>query len=120
MDKVTQVKIQFRLEQWKKLISECQASGLSVRSWCQQNDVREQTYYYYLKKIREQTIENLPVPITVPEEKPVTFQKLEVQTPAPDLQATVIIHLPAATIEVRNGTSQQTVEAVLLALRNIC
>ena len=59
MDKVTQVKIQFRLEQWKKLISECQASGLSVCSWCQQNDVREQTYYYYLKKIREQTIENL-------------------------------------------------------------
>ena len=60
MDKVTQVKTQFRLEQWKKLISECQASGLSVRNWCNQNDIREQTYYYYLKKIREQSIENLP------------------------------------------------------------
>lgn len=31
MDKVTQVKTQFRLEQWKKLISECQNSGLPVR-----------------------------------------------------------------------------------------
>ena len=63
MDKVTQVKTQFRLEQWKKLISECQNSGLPVRTWCAQNGLKEQSYYYYLKKLREQAIENLPVPI---------------------------------------------------------
>lgn len=27
MDQVTNVKVQFRLEQWKKLIAECQSSG---------------------------------------------------------------------------------------------
>lgn len=60
MDKVTQVKTQFRLEQWKKLISECQNSGLPVRTWCTQNGFKEQSYYYYLKKLREQAIEKTP------------------------------------------------------------
>ena len=92
---------------------------MSVRDWCKANSVCEQTYYRNLRRLREEICESLPVPVIEPE-KPMTFQKLEVQTPSPDLQAAVIIHLPAATIEVRNGTSQQTVEAVLLALRNIC
>ena len=118
MDRVTQAKTQFRLEQWKKLIADCQASGMPVCAWCKQNNVSEPSYYYYLKRIRKQALENLPV--TVPEEKLVSFKKLEVQTPIADTQAAVIIHLPSATIEVRNGTSQQTVEAVLLALKSIC
>ena len=119
MDQVTIVKNQVRKERWKLLISECQSSGMSVRDWCKANHICEQTYYRNLRRLREEICESLPVPVKE-SEKPVTFQKLEVQTPAPDLQAAVIIHLPAATIEVRNGTSQQTVEAVLLALRNIC
>jgi hypothetical protein len=31
-----------------------------------------------------------------------------------------MIHLPTATIEVHNGMNQQTIEAVLLALKHIC
>lgn len=119
MDRVAIVKEQVRKEQWKKLISECQASGVSVRSWCETNGICVQTYYRNLRRFREEICESLPIPATEPE-NPAVFKKLEVQTPAPSLQAAVIIHLSAATIEVRNGTSQQTVEAVLLALKNIC
>ena len=56
MDQVTKAKVQFRREQWKQLIIECQQSGLPVRTWCSQNGFREQTYYYYLKKIREEEL----------------------------------------------------------------
>ena len=118
MDKVTQVKKHLRLEQWKKLISECQNSGMPVRAWCIQNGVKEQSYYYYLKKIREQAIKDLPVPMK--EEKPVVFQKLEVQPPIQNTKAAVIIRLPNAVLEINEGASQQTVQAVLLALQNVC
>lgn len=118
MDKVTQVKTHLRLEQWKKLISECQNSGMTVRAWCVQNGFKEQSYYYYLKKIREQAIKDLPVPMK--EEKPVVFQKLEVQPPVQNTKAAVIIRLPNAILEINEGASQQTVQAVLLALQNIC
>ncbi|MBQ1241560.1 MAG: IS66 family insertion sequence element accessory protein TnpB, partial [Lachnospiraceae bacterium] len=62
---------------------------------------------------------NLPVPIDVPE-KPVTFKKLEVTSPLPNTQAAVIIRLPNATLEINEGASQQTVQAVLLALQSVC
>ena len=120
MDQVTKAKVQFRREQWKKLIMECQQSGLPVRTWCTQHGFREQTYYYYLKKIREEELSKLPVPITLEETKPAVFQKLEVTAPIPDTGAAVIIKLPQATLEIREGTSQQTIQAVLVALQSIC
>lgn len=119
MDQVTQTKVLFRREQWKKIIAECQVSGLPIKTWCDQNGFKEQSYYYYLKKIREQEIDKLPASLPEPMEKPVLFKKLEVQTPI-NTQAAVIIHLPAAALEIHNGATQQTIEAVLLALNCLC
>lgn len=120
MDQVTQTKTLFRREQWKKIIAECQDSGMPVKIWCDQHGFKEQSYYYYLKKIREQEIKNLPVAVSKAKEEPVIFKKLEVKTPVPNTQAAVVIHLPSASVEIQNGAAQQTVEAVLLALKNIC
>ena len=119
MDQVTLTKVLFRREQWKKIIAECQASGLPVKTWCDQNGFKEQSYYYYLKKIRKQEIEKISVALPDPMEKPILFKKLEVQTPI-NTQAAVIIHLPAASLEINNGATQQTVEMVLRALNCLC
>ena len=121
MDQVTKVRQHFKHEEWKSIISECRASGMTVKAWCKANGIVEQTYYKNLKKLREEMIENLPAPITTDTcEKPAVFKKLEVQSPIPDTKAAVIIRLGNATIEVNEGTSQQTVQAVLLALQNVC
>lgn len=121
MDQVTKVRQHFKHEEWKSIISECRASGMTVKAWCKANGIVEQTYYKNLKKLREEMIENLPAPITTDTcEKPAVFKKLEVQSPIPDTKATVIIRLGNATIEVNEGASQQTVQAVLLALQNVC
>ena len=121
MDQVTKVRKQLKLEQWKALIAECMASGMTVTSWCKANGIVEQTYYKNLKKLRELELEKLPPAlIPVPEENPVAFKKLEVQTPVTNTQAAVIIRLPNATVEITEGTSQQTIQAVLLALQSVC
>lgn len=120
MDQVSIVKRQVRTEEWRKRIKECQASGIPVTHWCKQNGVCEQTYYKYLKKFREELIETMPAPVAMPEEKPTVFKKLEIQSPVQDTKPAVIIRLPNATLEINEGTSQQTVQAVLLALQSIC
>ena len=120
MDQVTKAKVQFRREQWKQLIMECQQSGLPIRAWCTQHGFKEQSYYYYLKKIREEELSKLPKPVPLEETTPAVFKKLEVLTPVPDTKAAVIIRLNGTTIEVREGTSQQTIQAVLLALQSLC
>ncbi len=119
MDRVTKVRKYIKQEQWRTLIKECQSSGMTVRSWCEANDICEQTYYRNLKRLREEVCENLPIPVSLPE-KPVTFQKLEVTAPLPATKAAVIVRLPNATLEINEGVSQQTVQAVLLALQSIC
>ena len=90
-------------------------------AWCKANGIVEQTYYKNLKKLRELELEKIPTSLVpIPEEKPAVFEKLEVQTPVPDTKAAVIIRLNGTTIEVREGTSQQTIQAVLLALQSLC
>ncbi|MGI6711393.1 MAG: IS66 family insertion sequence element accessory protein TnpA [Bacillota bacterium] len=120
MDEITQVKTQYRMEQWMQLIKEHQASGMSIRSWCRQNNLKESSYYYWLKQIRKKVF-NQQVPAIQPENrKPVEFAKLRMDAGTPGVDAAVIIHLPTAIVEVKEGISQKTIEAVLLALRTLC
>ena len=65
-------------------------------------------------------MESLPAPIIHDDNKPTVFKKMEVSTPVPDTKGTVIIHLGVATIEINEGTSQETIQAVLLALQVTC
>lgn len=119
MNQVTQVKSELRKERWKQLIQDCQSSGMTIRDWCAQNGIKEQTYYRNLQKLRQEICDSLPAVITEPE-KPVAFKRLEVQSPLPGTTAAVIIRLPQATLEIAEGTSQQTIQAVLLALQSVC
>ena len=44
------------MNEWKQLIHERQQSGQSVRAWCLQNGIRENSYYYWLRIIREEAL----------------------------------------------------------------
>lgn len=120
MDEITQVKIRFRMEQWIPLIKECQASGMSVKSWCRQNDIKESAYYYWLKKIRRKACAQQLPAVQSENQKPVEFAKLRVDAGTSGTDIAIVIHLPSATVEVKEGTSQKTVEAVLMALKALC
>ena len=124
MDRIQNVKAQLRLEQWAERIAECQTSPMTVEAWCSAHDINVKTYYYWLRKVRKHTLENTPVAFgdlpAAANDTPVSFKSLEVQAPMSEMRAAVIIHLPAATVEVVAGTDQKTVEAVLLALKTVC
>jgi hypothetical protein len=121
MDEVTQVKNRFRMEHWIQIIKDCQPSDLTVKEWCAQNEIKQQSYYYWLKKIRKAACEQLPAIQTEAElSKPVEFAKLQVNPSNHYQQSAVMIHLPNASVEVAEGTSKETIEAVLIALKNIC
>lgn len=120
MDKITSVKSHVNLSHWAQLIGECQNSGLTVKDWCGNNGVSKDQYYYWLRKVRETSLAGFSAGSSantqLQSEKAVSFQKLSVSVPACIPKASVTIHLPEATLEIAEGTSQQTVEAVLRAL----
>jgi hypothetical protein len=119
MDEVAYVKTKLRQEQWEKLIADCQNSSIKVDDWCERNQISRHAYYYWLRKIRKKACESI-LPAIPKQNTPVAFAKVELQTHQPTAVAAIIIHLPTVTLEVRDGTSQQTIDAVLLALKNIC
>lgn len=53
MSEVIQVRSQYRMQEWAKIIQECEASGLSNKEFCEQNGVSIKSYYYWLRKLRE-------------------------------------------------------------------
>ena len=58
--KPSEVKQEYQMQIWGGMIQQQKASGLSVKSWCAENGVSENTYYYRLRKIRQRacTAEN--------------------------------------------------------------
>ena len=58
-----------RLQEWSELIKAQQASGLTIKQWCEENGIKPNTYYCRLKKIREQFVEAPAiVPLNVPQQ----------------------------------------------------
>ena len=50
MDEITTVKNQVKFAGWISMVEECQNSGLSIRTWCKENNVCYKTYLYRLRK----------------------------------------------------------------------
>jgi len=120
MDPITNVKTQFRKEQWVHFIQECQKSGLTIKNWCSQNNMSEHAYYYWLRKIRESTcIEHLPAAQN-DSSNPIVFAPLRVIEDTSPVHSPIIIHMANMDIEVGDGSSLRTLEMVLTALKKQC
>lgn len=115
MDKITDAKTEFRIKQWTKIIQTCQTSGMTVVSWCSQNNVNIKSYYYWLRRVRYLACETGSlVPQKLDQQiVPVPFQQ-------PKASAAVTIHLSSICVDIHDGTSRETIEAVLSALKTIC
>ena len=115
MDKITDAKTEFRLKQWTKIIEACQTSGMTVVGWCSQNNVKVKSYYYWLRRVRtlacqtgalvSQKTEQQIVPVLFRQAKP---------------SAAITLHLPSICVDIHDGASRETIEAVLSALKTIC
>jgi transposase-like protein len=118
VDEVTFVKTKFRMEQWEKLINDRQNSGLQLDEWCEKNQISRHAYYYWLRKIRKKACQSI-LPAISKQNTPVSFAKVELQAQQSSAAA-ITIQFQSATIEVRDGTSPQTIETVLRVLKEIC
>ena len=58
MTDVMAVRNEYRMDQWAGIIEERRESGLSIREFCRQRELREGAYYYWLRKLRSTITEN--------------------------------------------------------------
>lgn len=115
MDKVTDAKTEFRLRQWTKIIQACQTSGMTVLAWCSQNNVNTKSYYYWLRRLRSLACESGALTTRSSEQPIVPVAFKQTRTPA-----TITIHLSSISVDIHDGASRETIEAVLVALKTVC
>lgn len=48
MDQVTKVRRHIKREKWKSIISECRASGMTVKAWCKAKGLNVYAYLQHL------------------------------------------------------------------------
>jgi len=118
MDPITQTKNQYRLEEWQAIIKGQRASGESIRTYCQNNGIKEASYYYWLKKIRRAAMGEKGGATTF---VPVTLDNANetVSHPAAST-AGILIQTREATITIRDGASPETIQAVLKVMTASC
>lgn len=109
---------QNKLSQWIPIIKECHASGISVRLWCQENNVSEKQFYYWQRKIKQIASESLPVidrgskivQVPVRTVEPATKQNSSKFVPA------MVIHIGKAVIELADHVQPELLTSVLKVL----
>ena len=104
-----------RMNEWKQLIHERQQSGQSVRAWCLQNGIHENSYYYWLRIIRESAL-------CEAEKKSgalvrVEPEKLAVETVSPQSSSGgIVIRAHGVEVEFPSGTDIEMLAAFVKAL----
>lgn len=104
---------------WSERVSSYQASGLSAREWCEQNQISTSTFQYWVQKFRKEVLSHDS------NNESTQWLSLEVsdiksKPSIPDATAGVRINIGSATIELSPGFDLNTLEDVVHVLRKQC
>lgn len=107
-----QVKRQYQLQQWTQIICERNSSGLTILDFCQKRGISKNSYFYWLKQVREAACESLPacggnskfVPVEIPAKPATSPSKLT-------------LHYGEISLTIDESTSEYLLKNTLQILR---
>jgi len=124
MDKLTVATHNSKMALWMERIKSCRSSGMTVVKWCEENNVNQKTYYYWMRKIKREAFEALPseslakAPVVQNAITPV-FSKIELPKTGTSAAA-VTIRMSGMDIEIQNEASADIIKNILRAVTAIC
>ena len=115
MDKIAEVKQVVRHDNWKRMYEEYQRSGMKVNDWCVMQGLSVKTFYYRLKVIREEMLNETNQHDIVPVMKCKTEMPTDMSTTKSDEK----IHINGNGIEIELPTtiSAELMTAILREIR---
>jgi transposase-like protein len=118
--KVQTAKRTIVIQEWAAQIRERIQSGQSVKTWCAAHGIKEKTYYYRLKRVREEMLEATQNEMThhqsmlaVPEKTVFTA------VPVPqNKKVEIAVQIGVYSVEIR-GADTTTIEQTLIAVSRL-
>ena len=124
MDKITH---EVRLANWKTIVEQCnnRPEGVSVKQWLAENNVNEKTYYYWLRRVRQEAYsqlqQELPT-LTHMDSTAVTFAEIPVpgahKSEEISFKADVVIRTGPLVIGIANAVSEGLLSKILGGISN--
>ena len=116
MDKIAEVKQTVRHENWKRMYEEYQRSGMKVSDWCVMQGLSVKTFYYRLKVIRKEMLNETDQHDIVPVMKYNPEMPPDISTAKSDEK----IHIRGKGIKIDLPTtvSAELMTAVLLGMQS--
>ena len=99
---------QNKLALWAGRISECRSSGQSVKVWCQENGINEQTYYKWQRRLFE----------IAQAQQEVQFAEVTPVRPVTCGNVAVTVRIAGAEADIHSGADAATVDTVLRILKS--
>lgn len=122
---IREAKAAVHIQEWSLMVRQCQESGLTVREWCRQNDIKPGCYYKRLAQVRKSVLENSSLIPSYSNEPTIpTLVKVnsddiaENQTSTLDAKPDSFFRLRyhSATLEIPVGTVAEDIAEVLKAM----
>lgn len=113
---------QYRLNKWTEIVRECRSSGQTITDWCLEHNVSKNSYFYWLKRIRQAACDALPslntgnnqiVPLNIPTDGIGNNPKDQETSPA------MLLHFGSITLELYNNTSAALIENTIRVLQHV-
>ena len=105
------------LEKWNEVICAQKASGLTIKEWCEQNGISPNTYYYYLRRIRDTMLESSG-PRLVEMELPAADPPAGKSAAQGGFLPRITITLRDCVIGIGESASPELISSVLEAVRH--
>ena len=103
---------QYRLNKWADIIHDRCESGMNVSEYCHMHDISKNSYYYWLKKLKENVLETSGV----------TFAEITPYSTATDGDSKtkdISVSIGGAVINIPEGTSKELLSMVVEVLNDV-
>ena len=113
-----------RIQQWRKIVTDCRNSGKTIKAWCTENNINIKTYYHWQKTVCQQTCRELAIhqnqlPVAIPAVKTPAF--VELRNPSNHAgQLAVTIQHNHTEIHIYRSADAELVETAIAAMKHLC
>lgn len=116
MDQTTHM---VRRRYWQEIVDRClsRPEGMSAKSWLDKNGINRKSYYYWLRKLREETYAQKCVPAVADVNTDITFAEINIpditQPETGTAKPTAYVKRGDVTIEFTNEVSSELMSRLL-------
>ena len=112
---------QVKVQEWRKIITECRSSGMSISKWCSDNGIKPNQYYYWLRVIRNESLALMPPESKIANPSFAAVKIAEtVNRDSTDIDTCAVIKTDNFSIEIKSSADSDILEQIFRILSSLC